>query len=60
MFRLKIKSVNYTAETTKFFKTLEEVAHEIARICNAKTLEEVLKKQKEFNFRFYIKYCKEF
>ena len=58
MFRLRIKRDGQTAITTKFFNTLQEVAEEIKTICQADTIQEILKAQKEFNYRFYVKEIK--
>lgn len=59
MYKLKIKSQHSSSTTTKFFNTLQEVAEQIKTICNASNLAEVLKHQKEFNFRFYVTFKKD-
>ena len=53
MIKLKYKVPN---EGTQVFEceTVQEVAELIKQICEASTLAEVLKVQKEYNLRFYI------
>ena len=59
MYKLKIKRADQQSTTTKFFKTLQEVAEQIKTTCHASSIAEVLKAQKEFNYRFYITYKKD-
>lgn len=59
MYKLRIKSPDYESVTTRYFNTLQEVAKNIYFSLNAKTIQEVLKKQKEYNLRFYITEIKE-
>lgn len=56
MYKLKIKRSDADSITTKYFKTLQEVAEFIKITFDVDSLEEVLKIQKEFNFRFYLTY----
>ena len=60
MYKLKVKRADQTTLTTYFYNTLQEVADKIAIICNGATLEAIMKAQKEFNFRFYISYSKNY
>ena len=53
-YKLKIKAFNCVCETTKEYKTLQEVADKIKEVCNADNLKDILKAQKEYNIRFYI------
>ena len=50
----------FTDNTIKLFQfnTIQEVAEHIKTICDAKTLQDILKVQKEFNLRFYLSYKK--
>lgn len=56
MYKLKIKRSDAESITTKYFKTLQEVAEFIKIAFSVNSLEEMLKIQKEFNFRFYLTY----
>lgn len=57
MYKFKYKVQNEQPEVF-YFNTLQEVAEHIKTICDAKTLQDVLKVQKEFNIRFYLSYKK--
>lgn len=57
MYKFKYKVQNEEPEVF-YFNTLQEVAEYIKTICDAKTLQDVLKVQKEFNIRFYLSYKK--
>jgi len=54
MYKLRIKSSEYESVTTRYFDTLQEVAENVKRTLNAESIEEIIKKQKEYNIRFYI------
>lgn len=58
MYKLKIKRADQICITTKYFNTIQEVADYFSIILNIRSLEDVLKSQKEFNFRFYLSYKK--
>lgn len=58
MYKLKIKRTDQICITTKFFNTIQEVAEYFSMILNINSLEDMLKSQKEFNFRFYLSYKK--
>ena len=59
MYKLKIKRTDQQSITTKYFNTIQEVS-DYLRIClNVKSLDDMLRLQKEFNFRFYLSYKKE-
>lgn len=54
MYKLKVKSSFAKCCTTYYYNTFEEVANKIAEICNSNNICDILKTQKEFNYRFYI------
>lgn len=56
MYKLKIKRTDQECITTKYFNTIQEVADYFSLILNINCLEDMLKSQKEFNFRFYLSY----
>ena len=58
MYKLKIKSGNCSIITTRYFDSIEEVTQNIMITCNADTIEDCLKYQKEYNIRFYVKEIK--
>lgn len=57
MYKLKTVCKN-VGQNVYECKTLQEVAELIKIACDAKTLEEVLKVQKEWSIRFYLTYKK--
>lgn len=55
MYKFKYKVKNELPEVF-YFNTLQEVANYIKTLCEAETLQNVLKVQKEYNIRFYLSY----
>ena len=59
MYKLRIKRTDQLAITTKYFKTIQEVAEYLKNNLNIETAADIARSQKEFNFRFYLSYKKE-
>lgn len=54
MYKLKIKRTDQQSITTKYFNTIQEVSDYLSTCLNVNSLDDMLRLQKEFNFRFYI------
>ena len=59
MYKLKIKRTDQQSITTKYFNTIQEVSDYLSICLNVNFLDDMLRLQKEFNFRFYLSYKKE-
>ena len=59
MYKLKIKRTDQQSITTKYFNTIQEVSDHLSICLNVNSLDDMLRLQKEFNFRFYLSYKKE-